>query len=91
MAAATVHAYANSNSFDDARANLARVREIPKPLWNDDMVDLVEKAGEENVDLRHGDWYGSPIPQVLAEHLDQLLDRPKAVPGNVGDDDDIPF
>lgn len=91
MAVATVHAYANSDSFDDARANLARVREIPKPLWNDDMVELAEKAGEENVDLRHGDWYGNPIPGVLTDHLDALLDRqPKAAQADAADDD-IPF
>ncbi|HEX6687128.1 MAG TPA: toll/interleukin-1 receptor domain-containing protein [Solirubrobacterales bacterium] len=91
MAAATVQVYANSGSFDDARANLTRVREIPKPLWTNEMIDLAEKAGEENVDLRHGDWYGTPIPQVLSEYLDQLLDRPEAASANAGADDDIPF
>lgn len=66
--------------------------QIPKPLWNDDMVDLAEKAGEENVDLRRGDWYGNPIPGVLTNHLDELLDRqPKAAQADVAAGDDIPF
>jgi hypothetical protein len=87
MAEATVHAYAESTSFDDARANLARVKEIPKPLWTDEMVAEAEKAGEEKVDLRDGDWYGKPIPKVLARHLDQLLERPAEAGAAVEDDD----
>lgn len=91
MAAATVQSYIDSGSFDDARANLSRVREIPAELWTDEMVDAAEKAGEENVDLERGDWYGNPIPQVLREHLDGLLDRVPKVPETGATEDDIPF
>lgn len=95
MSPALVHSYANSGSFDDARANLQRVMNIPQEHWTDEMVELTEKAGEENSQLYHGIWNYQRIPVVLTAHLDELLERESAaaaegVPAPASDDD-IPF
>lgn len=95
MATATVRAYASSGSFDDARANLQRVKDIAREAWTDEMVETAERAGEDNIDLDKGDWFGRRIPDVLAEHLDNLLERePKADVSDfepAGPGDDVPF
>jgi hypothetical protein len=101
LAPAIAQRYAEAHSYDDARANLGRLKEIPKDYWTPEMIELVERAGRENSQLRHGDFYDERIPAVVARHLDELLgdDRPRFpaeegepgwVPAPAGDDD-IPF
>lgn len=97
-------AYAESTSFDNARTNFARVRELGADEWTEEMVEMVETAGRENRQLEEGvslerETYNEPIPALLKEHLDDLLDRHP--PGDISDfegaatvgssEDDIPF
>ena len=65
LAPAIAERYAGAHSYDDARANLARLQEIPADHWNAEMIELVEKAGRENSQLRHGVYYGDAIPAVV--------------------------
>jgi hypothetical protein len=58
------------------------------------MVELVEEAGRENSQLEFGNWYGQSIPEVVSEHLDQLLERErKDSPSGTSPsgEDDLPF
>ena len=94
MAIGTVHAYTGSPNVDDARANLARVKEIPKPLWTEDMVTIAERAGQKNPALSEGELFERPIPRLLSDHLDELLERATTngfSPPSGSSDDDIPF
>ena len=101
LAPAIAERYAGAHSYDDARANLARLQEIPADHWNAEMIELVEKAGRENSQLRHGVYYGDAIPAVVSRHLDKLLGADRArfpaaegEPGWVPDPEsasDIPF
>lgn len=75
MAPSTAYVYAHSGSFDSARANYARLIEIPKEAWTDEMVELVERKGRDNTQLRFGGQDGRPIPNLVTEHLNELLDR----------------
>ncbi len=86
MAPAVAHAYANSHSFDDARANLNMLKTIPAAFWTDEMVERVESAGTTNSQLIDGNFDGRPIPELVTEHLDELLERADQVTV----DDDIP-
>jgi hypothetical protein len=103
MARAAAVAYAESISFDNARANFARVRELRGDEWTDEMVRMVESAGRENRQLEEGislerDTLNEPIPDLLKKHLDQLLDRTPPTglsdfegAATGGGEDDIPF
>lgn len=106
VASATVTRYAESHSFDDARTNLRRVREIAAELWTPRMLERAETAGRQNVNLSDGDDYGTPIPRSLSRHLSELVGRDEpadtgGIPSSAGtsdfgapsggSDDDIPF
>lgn len=100
-----VRRYCTSTSFDYARKNTAYLLDLPKEQWTDDMVDAVEKAGSENSQLDDGVWIpdNTRIPDLVREHLDELLDRTESVAATSdfigasdfassrGSDDDIPF
>lgn len=95
MAAATVNRYANSTSFENAKANTRRLFKIPKELWTDAMVEEVERAGTDNTQLADAFWGNGRVPGAVSRHLDDLLDRnPQAEDLSVakgGGEDDIPF
>jgi len=96
--------YARSYSFDEARANWARLQKIAADEWTEEMIEIVEANGRENGQLREGyasdpqTGTGRPIPELVKEHLDRLLDRKtesepldfNSVPA-AGSEDDIPF
>lgn len=84
MTPTIVHRFATSSSFDDARTNFQRLTQIPPDHWTDEMVEIAEKACEENRQIYEGNYYGTPIPDAVAAHLDTALDRVPA-------DDDVPF
>lgn len=78
MTKAVVLLYAKSPSFDAARANLSRVKSLGAEEWTEEMIDIAERGGRENDQLSQGVSYldgNRPIPEVLAGHLDQLLNR----------------
>jgi TIR domain len=102
LAPAIAQRYSGAHSYDDARTNLSRLRKIPKEHWTPGMIELVEKAGRENSQLRHGDFYDEKIPTVVARHLDELLGSDRArfpavegepgwVPSDAPAESDIPF
>jgi hypothetical protein len=86
MAPSTAYVYAHSRSFDSARANYARLIEIPKEAWTDEMVELVEREGRANTQLRFGAESGRPISNLVTEHLNELLGR-DPVPNTVDEFD----
>ncbi len=104
MARVAAVAYAESTSFDYARAHFARVRELGADEWTDEMMEMVEAAGRENRQVEDGvslerETYNQPIPALLKKHLDDLLDRhppidasefESAATAGAGEDD-IPF
>lgn len=101
LAPAIAQRYSEAHSYDDARANLSRLQQIPANHWTAEMVEKVEKAGRENGQLEHGIYYNEQIPTVVSRHLDELLgaDRPRfpAAEGEPGwvpapsSESDIPF
>jgi TIR domain len=101
MGPAIVRRYCTSGSFDRARENTQYLIDMPKEIWTDEMVDEVEKAGPKNSQLDKGVWISTQqrIPDFVAEHLSELLDRKsEAAAAEVSDfefsaagDDDIPF
>lgn len=78
LAPAIAERYAEAHSYDAARANLGRLQEIPADHWTPGMIELVEKAGRENSQLRHGVYYSEEIPAVVSRHLDELLGNDRA-------------
>lgn len=101
LAPAIAKRYSEAHSYDDARANLGRLQNIPAEHWTPEMIELVEKAGRENSQLEDGVYYDEQIPAVATRHLDELLgaDRARfpAVEGEPGwvpappSESDIPF
>jgi hypothetical protein len=101
LAPAIAQRYSEAHSYDDARANLGRLQNIPAEHWTPEMIELVEKAGRENSQLEDGVYCDEQIPAVVARHLDELLgaDRARfpAVEGEPGwvpappPESDIPF
>lgn len=89
MAPSTAYVYAKSYSFDGARENLVRLKEIPKEAWTDEMVELVEREGRDNSQLRWANSDGRSIPNLVTDHLNDLLDR-EPVPLPV-EEEDFPF
>jgi hypothetical protein len=93
--------YANSISFDDARANWERLQKIRASEWAPEIVEIVETGGRENGQLSEGyasdpsSGVGRPIPDLVREHLDRLLNREAADFSDFatasGSEDDIPF
>ena len=93
--------YANSISFDDARANWARLQKIEADEWTPEMIEIVEREGVDNRQLREGvatdpvTDAGRSIPELVSDHLDRLLNRqPSDFPDFAttgGSEDDIPF
>jgi hypothetical protein len=91
MAPSAAYVYSQSGSFDSARANYARLIEIPKEAWTDEMVELVEREGRDNTQLRYGIEMpsGRPIPNLVTEHLNQMLNRePVDLPV---EEEEVPF
>lgn len=76
--------YAKSTSFDNARANYARLLKVEAGEWTPEMIEIVGTCGQENGQLIHGMAQppGSkdyrPIPELVKEHLDLLLSRSDA-------------
>lgn len=94
MAAATVNRYSNSTSFENAKANTRRLMKIPKELWTAAMIEEVERAGSENIQVAEAFWGNGRVPGAVSRHLDDLLGRNKAEAATAvqaGGQDDIPF
>jgi hypothetical protein len=76
MVVPTVTTFANSYSFDNARANLERLQHIPDSAWTPELVELVERQLEDNVDLAQGvartpsGWRS--IPDIVREKFKTL-------------------
>lgn len=96
MVASVVHRFATTTNFDGARANFPLLREIPADLWTRDLVELTERAIDENNQLRHANLVSpvyKPVPEATRELLAPIRERlgmDLAVETAVLDDD-IPF
>lgn len=95
LARPVVRRFSATGSFDGARANFPLLSRVPAEAWDRDMVELVERAVEENSQLKHAVLLepirGRPVPEAVEELLQPirrrlgLNDKPEASSG----DDDI--
>ncbi len=93
--------YENSISFDDARANWERLQKIAADEWTPEMIEITERGGRDNGQLSEGyaadpkTGTGRPIPELVSEYLDRLLNRVPVDSSDFatasGSEDDIPF
>jgi hypothetical protein len=105
MTRPAVVAYAQSNSFANARSNYARSLELRADEWTDELVSMAENAARENRQVKEAVLFSEDgdndklLPGLLVRHLDKLLDRP-SIPAEMSDfesvaarstEDDIPF
>jgi hypothetical protein len=96
MVAPVVHRFAATTSFDGARANFVLLQEVSPELWTRDLVELAERAIEDNGQLAGANLV-TPVPKPIPEATRELL-RPirerlsmdVQVETSVSDDD-IPF
>ena len=93
---AAARRYARSRSFDQARQNLQPLLNLKASEWTPEMVELVETARRENGQVGEAWWYEELVPDVLAEHLDDIgvhrPPRPSSEPvPSAPSDSDIPF
>jgi hypothetical protein len=91
-----VYRFATTQSFDGARANFPLLQEVPAELWTRELVELVEKAIEENSQLAQAvlvDPSTRPVPVATRELLAPIredLGMNTSAPA-LEPDDDIPF
>lgn len=93
--------YENSISFDDARANWERLQKIAAAEWTPETIEITERGARDNGQLSEGfatdpdTGTGRPIPELVSEHLDRLLNRVPTDSSDFatasGSEEDIPF
>jgi TIR domain-containing protein len=89
MAPAVVRRYTQSGSFDGTRAAFAYLRSIPEPAWTPALIEQVERAAENNTQVKYANLPGGrPIPEAAEELLRSVRGEPAPTPPA---DDDIPF
>jgi hypothetical protein len=67
-----VHRFATTKSFDGARANFPLLREVPAELWTRELVEVAERAVEENSQLNNANLL-DPIHKSVPEATADLL------------------
>jgi hypothetical protein len=72
MARALVARWAESNSFDAARANYGVLRKVPAEAWTRQLVDEVWAARERNVDLRNANINWEPSADAVRRLFEGL-------------------
>jgi TIR domain len=87
MAPVIVRRFEGSDSFDEARAAFALLREIPGPAWSATMIERVERAIKENDQIFNGNLPGGRSISEAAAELIREIKGPEPPPPN----DDIPF
>jgi hypothetical protein len=98
MVAPVVYRFAQTKSFDGARANFPLLSAIPADSWTRDLVEVVTRALEENGQLREANLSAPPYQSVSTATHELLqpirerlqMDLPIDMPP-VQSDDDIPF
>jgi hypothetical protein len=90
-----VHRFAATTNFDGARANFGLLKELPAELWTRELVDIAERAVQENSQLATASLLSprKALAEATAELLAPVRDRlGMDVRVDTGDrDDDIPF
>jgi TIR domain-containing protein len=96
IARSIVYRFVNSRNFEEAKWNTGHLLEISKELWTPQMVEEVEVAVQENLQLKERFWGIGTVPKAIKDHFDKMFDRDP-----IGDrasfapsgatDDDIPF
>jgi hypothetical protein len=76
MARALVWRFANSDSFNSARANLSYLRRITTQAWTSELQDIVRKAAQDNPQINNL-WVGSLSgPSAVESILKAAAERP---------------
>lgn len=86
MAPVLVSRFTRSSTYDGARANWEKLKEVPGALWTREMAEEVRRAVTENENISAGNYLWRPFPDLLEEHLAQV-----GFPSAKIDDDDLPF
>jgi len=69
MIPCVVRRYSASYSYENSRAAYELLRTIPQESWTQEMVDEVEKAATENLQIENGNLDGVPIPELTTKLL----------------------
>jgi len=89
MAPAIVRRYEKSTNFANTEASFLLMQRIPKSAWTPAMIEQVERAAVENMQVKHANLPGQrPIVDAVAELLRDV--KGQASPSSVPDDE-IPF
>jgi len=96
IARSIVYRFAHSGNFDEAKWNTGHLLDIPKELWTPQMVEEVEVAVQENLQLKERFWGTGNVPEAIQDHFDKMFDRNPTDGGasfapSGAIDDDIPF
>jgi hypothetical protein len=96
MARPVVYRYAQSHNPDGAGLNFGLLGGIPEEAWTRELVELVERAPEENDHVAQGTLRGTDqaVPEASTELLAPIRERlgmNLAVPVVSAEDDEIPF
>jgi hypothetical protein len=72
MAAPVVHRFASTGSFDAARANFSLIQGLAPEQWTSELVELAERAAEENRQLKDAVLQTPPGQRVPAATTELL-------------------
>lgn len=88
MAKPVVQRYSQSASFESARTNFERLKDVPESAWTSELVEIVERAPRENNQVEHAVVLpsGEPMPQAATTLLAPIRERL-----GMSGDDEIPF
>jgi hypothetical protein len=70
-----IHRFATSRNFEEAKWNTGHLLDIPKELWTPQMVEEVEVAAQENLQLKERFWGTGNVPKAIKDHFDKMFDR----------------
>jgi hypothetical protein len=88
MAPAVVRRYVHSGSFAGTREAFALLQGVPESAWTPALIEQVERAAEENDQIKYANLPGGrPIPEAAEELLRKVRGEPAPTPPG----DDIPF
>ena len=74
MAEAVVDRFAKSQSWNDARANLKRLEQLPREVWTPTLVDAVRQGVADNTEIQDADiGFGTSSVGAEAQSLIESL------------------
>lgn len=72
MAEAVVDRFVTSYSYDNARDNFARLRQVPADTWTPDLATSTRQALVDNPQLEQAEFQNQPLPSRTLDLLTSL-------------------